>query len=59
MKKVKQYIGIYLIILGTLVLMLTRIDNLASMNTLLIAGLLLIVSGIVLHIRSIKGDSEY
>ncbi len=59
MKKVKQYIGIYLIILGTLVLMLTRIDSLASMNTLLIAGLLLIVSGIVLHIRSIKGDSEY
>lgn len=59
MKKVKQYIGIYLIILGTLVLMLTRTRSLASMNTLLIAGLLLIVSGIVLHIRSIKGDSEY
>ena len=59
MKKIKQYAGVVLIISGALALTLTRIPSLVSGNTLLLAGLLLIVAGIWLHIRSIKKDSLY
>ena len=53
----RHYAGLLLIILGTLALILTRIETLAGSNSLLITGLLLIVVGIWLHIRSIKQES--
>ena len=53
----RHYAGLLLIILGTLTLILTRIETLAGSNSLLITGLLLIVVGIWLHIRSIKQES--
>ena len=59
MKKIGQYLGIILIIIGTLVLMATRIPSLTSSNAMLLSGLLLIVAGIILHIRSIKHQSNY
>ena len=59
MKKIGQYIGIILIIIGTLVLVATRIPSLTSSNAMLLSGLLLIVAGIILHIRSIKHQSNY
>ena len=39
--------------------MLTRINALSSHNSLLLTGLLLIVAGILLHIRNIKHESKY
>ncbi|MBQ2675247.1 MAG: hypothetical protein IJG07_11300 [Prevotella sp.] len=59
MKKIGQYLGIILIIIGTLVLVATRIPSLTSSNAMLLSGLLLIVAGIILHIRSIKHQSNY
>ena len=59
MKKIRQYAGVMLIVLGTLALVATRLKALNSNNTLLLAGLLMIVVGIVVHIRSIKHASEY
>ena len=59
MKKITQYAGVILIVLGALTLAATRIPSLVSSNALLLTGLLLIVAGIVLHIRSIKHDSLY
>ena len=59
MKKIGQYLGIILIIIGTLVLVATRIPSLTSSNAMLLSGLLLIVAGIILHIRSIKQQSNY
>ena len=59
MKKVTPFIGIFLIIIGTLVLIATRFSTLANHNSLLIAGLLCIIAGIWLHIRSIKRDSRF
>ncbi|MBQ3698696.1 MAG: hypothetical protein II886_02200 [Prevotella sp.] len=58
MKKFAHYIGIFLIIIGTLVLLATRFHTLASLNSLLVTGLLLIVAGIVVHIWSIKHESN-
>ena len=40
-------------------LVATRISALNSSNMLLMTGLLLIVAGIILHVRSIKQESKY
>ena len=53
------YLGIALIVVGALTLVVTRIDSLSNHNWLLLTGLLLIVAGIVLHIRGIKRESNY
>ena len=58
MKKIGRYLGIILIIIGTLVLVATRIPSLTGSNAMLLSGLLLIVAGIILHIRSIKHGSH-
>lgn len=57
MKKLPPYLGLFLIIIGTLVLISTRFAPFSSSNSILLSGLLLIVTGIVLHIRSIKHES--
>ena len=59
MKKLTPFIGILLIVIGTMVLVMTRFSNLASHNALLIVGLLCIIAGIVMHIKSIKQDSRF
>ena len=59
MKKKATNWGLYLIIIGTLLLVLTRISILSTYNWLLVTGLLSIIVGIVLHIRSIKHESGY
>lgn len=59
MKKLTPFIGILLIVIGTMVLIMTSFSNLASHNTLLIIGLLCIIAGIVMHIKSIKQDSRF
>lgn len=59
MKKLTPFIGILLIVIGTMVLILTRFSNLASHNALLIVGLLCVMAGIVMHIKSIKQDSRF
>jgi len=59
MKKIGKNIGLILIVLGTLVLAATRFGQLSHHNSMLITGLACILSGIVLHIHSIKRDSLY
>ena len=59
MKKLTAYLSIILIIIGTIVLITTRFDILASSNDLLLGGLLFIIAGIVMHIKSIKQDSKF
>lgn len=48
-----------MIVVGALALALTRMASLSGSNKLLLTGLLLIVAGIVAHIRSIKKESRY
>ena len=59
MKKLTPFIGIILIIIGTLLLISTRFSMLACHNSLLFAGLVCIITGIWLHIRSIKQNSRF
>ncbi len=58
MKKFISYIGIILIIIGTMALLVTRFEVFAN-NTMLMTGLLLIVAGIIVHIWNIKHESKY
>ena len=59
MKKLTPFIGILLIITGTLALIATRFSTLSTHNSLLFVGLLCIIAGIIMHIRSIKQDSRF
>ena len=59
MKKMPPNIGLFLIITGTIVLIATRFSTLSTHNSLLLTGLLCIIAGIWLHIRSIKHESNY
>ena len=59
MKKLTPYLGLFLIIIGTLVLIATRFSTLSTHNSLLVTGLLCIIAGICLHIRSIKHESNF
>lgn len=59
MKKLTTYLGLFLIIIGTIALIATRFSTLSTHNSLLVAGLLCILSGIILHIRSIKHESYF
>lgn len=59
MEILSRYASLILIILGTLTLVVTHIVLSPVHNGLLVAGLLLIVAGIVWHIRSIRHDSRY
>ena len=59
MEKIKEHAGVALIVIGTLTLAATRLPSLSSSNTLLLAGLLCIVGGTLLHIHTIKHESNY
>lgn len=59
MKELIKYAGILIIIIGVALLVLTHITQLDTHNWLLASGLLLVVAGIILHIRSIKKESNY
>lgn len=54
MKKIIPYIGVALIVMGTLTLAATRLSALSGNNWMLLTGLAFIVLGIVLHIRVLK-----
>ena len=59
MKKLRPYIGLLLIIIGTMLLIATRFSIFTNQNSLLITGLLCIIAGIWFHIRSIKHETQY
>ena len=56
MKKKGFNAGLYLIIIGVLTLVATRIPSLGSHNGLLLLGLFFIVVGNLLYIRHIKHE---
>ena len=59
MKKVTHFLGLFLIILGTVTLLSSRLQQLNDSNWPLFIGLLCIIAGILFHIRSIKRESRY
>ena len=55
----RKYIGLALMILGTALLVGLHLYHFTFINKLLLVPLLLILAGLLLHVRAIKKESAY
>ena len=55
----KQYIGIALVVAGALLLIVSYFAGWTSSNLVLLTGLILIILGVVWHVRRIKSAEKY
>ena len=55
----KQYIGIALVVAGALLLIVSYIAGWTSSNLVLLTGLILIILGVVWHVKRIKSTEKY
>ena len=55
----KQYIGIALVVAGALLLLVSYIAGWTSSNLVLLTGLILIILGVVWHVKRIKSAEKY
>ncbi len=55
----KQYIGIALVVAGALLLIVSYIAGWTSYNLVLLTGLILIILGVVWHVKRIKSAEKY
>ena len=59
MSGIRSYIGVALILVGALLLIVSKIVGWTSSNLVLLTGLVLIILGIILHVKSIKSAEKY
>jgi len=59
MMTLRQYGGLALVIAGALLLIVSKIVGWTSSNLVLLTGLVLIILGIILHVKSIKSAEKY
>ena len=55
----KQYIGIALVVAGALLLIVSYIAGWTFSNLVLLTGLILIILGVVWHVKRIKSAEKY
>ena len=55
----KQYIGIALVVAGALLLIVSYIAGWTSSNIVLLTGLIIIILGIVWHVKYLKSAEKY
>ena len=55
----KLYIGIALVVAGALLLIVSYIVGWTSSNLVLLTGLILIILGVVWHVKRIKSAEKY
>ena len=55
----KQYIGIALVVAGALLLIVSYIAGWTSSNIVLLTGLIIIILGVVWHVKYIKFAEKY
>ena len=55
----KQYIGIALVVAGALLLIVSYIAGWTSSNIVLLTGLIIIILGVVWHVKRIKSAEKY
>ena len=55
----KQYIGIALVVAGALLLIVSYIAGWTSSNIVLLTGLIIIILGIVWHVKCLKSAEKY
>ena len=59
MKRLKNALGLMLMVLGTVLLAILHVLNLTFVNALLFLPLLLILAGIIIHVYMQKRQSRY
>ena len=59
MKGLQPYSGVALIVIGALVLMVGYVAEWTSSNLILLVGLLLIILGVIQHVRQQKKREKY
>ena len=59
MKRLKNALGLMLMVLGTVLLAILHVLNLTFVNALLFLPLLLILVGIIIHVYMQKRESRY
>jgi len=59
MKFLQKYIGIALIVVGSLMLILLQVCHFTFVNALLLLPLGFIIAGVVIHVWMIKRESRY
>ena len=55
----RQYGGLALITIGAILLIVAYLVGWTSSNLVLLAGLVLIVFGVILHVKSAKSGDKY
>jgi hypothetical protein len=55
----KQFIGVALVSAGALLLIVAYIVGWTSSNLVLLAGLLMVVMGVILHVKLAKSGEKY
>ena len=55
----KTYMGVALIVVGALLLVVSKVVGWTSSNLVLLSGLTIIVLGAVLHVKAIKITQKY
>ena len=58
-EKFASAIGVALVVAGALLLLVSKIVGWTSSNLVLLAGLALIVFGVILHVKSAKSGDKY
>ncbi len=56
---VKQYAGVALIMIGALLFLISYLTGWLSSNLLLLSGLVLIILGVIMHVRWLKRREKY
>ena len=56
---IKQYMGIALVVAGALLLMVSYLTGWSSSNLVLLIGLIIIILGVVWHVKYIKSGEKY
>ena len=59
MNNIRQLTGVALVIIGALFLILAYLAGWTSSNLVLLGGLLIIIIGIILHVKLTKSGQKY
>ena len=59
MNNIRQLTGVALVIIGALFLIIAYLVGWTSSNIVLLIGLIIIIIGIIMHVKLTKSDGKY
>jgi hypothetical protein len=55
----KPYMGVALVLIGALLLIVSYVAGWTSSNLVLLGGLLIVILGVIMHVRLTKAGQKY